>query len=43
MYDHSADKETNRFSNKKQLDKFEFSLLPKYIKNNKEKFKNWLV
>ena len=43
MYDHLADKETNRFSNKKQLDKFEFSLLPKYIKNNKEKFKNWLV
>ena len=43
MYDHSADKGKDRFANKKQLEKFEFSLLPKYIKDNKNKYKDWLI
>ena len=38
MYDHSADKKTDRFSIKKPLSEFEFNLLPIYIQNNKEKF-----
>ena len=43
MYDHGADKKTNRFLNKKQLSEFEFELLPDYIRNNKEKFKDWMI
>ena len=43
MYDHSVDKGKDRFANKKQLEKFEFSLLPKYIKDNKNKYKDWLI
>ena len=43
MYDHSADKKTDMFSNKKPLSEFEFNLLPIYIQNNKEKFSKWFV
>ena len=43
MYDHTADKSKDRFSNAKQLDEFDKNLLPFYIKNNLEKFKEWLI
>ena len=43
MYDHSADKTKDRFKNKKPLDEFDKKLLPNYIKNNFEKFKDWLI
>tara|TARA_Y100001960_G_scaffold319138_1_gene390043 strand:+ start:196 stop:1065 length:870 start_codon:yes stop_codon:yes gene_type:complete len=43
MYDHSADKTQDRFKNSKPLDEFDKNLLPNYIKNNFEKFKDWLV
>ena len=43
MYDHFADKTQDRFKNKKPLDEFDKKLLPDYIKNNFEKFKDWLI
>ena len=43
MYDHSVDKNQDRFKNKKQLYTFEKNLLPTYILNNNDKFKDWLV
>jgi len=43
MYDHSADKSQDRFKNSKPLDEFDKHLLPNYIKNNFEKFKDWLI
>ena len=43
MYDHSADKSKDRFKNNKPLNEFNKNLLPEYIKNNQEKFKDWLI
>ena len=43
MYDHSADKSQDRFKNSKPLNEFDKNLLPEYIKNNQEKFKDWLI
>ena len=43
MYDHSADKSQDRFKNRKPLNEFDKNLLPEYIKNNQEKFKDWLI
>ena len=43
MYDHSADKSQDRFKNSKPLDEFDKNLLPEYIKNNQDKFKDWLI
>ena len=43
MYDHAADKKKDRYSNPKDLSIFDFNLLPSYIKENKNKFKNWIV
>ena len=43
MYDHSADKSQDRFKNRKPLNEFDKNLLPEYIKNNPEKFKDWLI
>lgn len=43
MYDHSVDKGGDKFSSKKDLNIFDFNLLPNYIKNNKDLFKNWMV
>ena len=43
MYDHSVDKNQDRFKNKKQLYTFEKNLLPTYILKNNDKFKDWLV
>ena len=43
MYDHSADKSKDRFKNSKPLDEFDKNLLPKYIINNQDKFKDWLI
>ena len=43
MYDHSVDKNQDRFKSKKQLYTFEKNLLPTYILKNNDKFKDWLV
>ena len=43
MYDHEADKTGDKYSKKKDLSTFDLELLPDYIKNNKDKFKDWLV
>ena len=43
MYDHSADKSKDRFKNNKPLNEFDKNLLPKYIINNQDKFKDWLI
>tara|TARA_B100000029_G_scaffold92445_1_gene82364 strand:- start:93 stop:983 length:891 start_codon:yes stop_codon:yes gene_type:complete len=43
MYDHSVDKSSDKFSNPKTLEKFEFNLLPEYIKKNQDKFSEWLI
>ena len=43
MYDHSADKKSNRFENSKQLHEFDKNLLPEYLKNNLIKYSNWLI
>ena len=39
-YDHSADKKSDRYT-EKDLSFFDKNLLPNYIKNNLEKFQNW--
>ena len=43
MYDHSADKSSRDKFKKVSLSQFDYQLLPEYIKENKEKFNNWLI
>ena len=43
MYDHGADMSADKYSKKVDLDVFDFESLPNYIKNNKEKFIEWLI
>ena len=43
MYDHSIDKSGDKHSSSKDLSIFDFNLLPNYIKNNKNLFKDWIV
>ena len=43
LFDHNVDKEGDKFANKKDLSIFDFDLLPNYIKNNKDLFKDWIV
>ena len=43
MYDHNAKKGDDRHAVKKDLSIYDFELLPNYIKNNKDLFKNWMV
>ena len=43
MYDHSADKKSDKYSKRIKLSELEFELLPSYVKKNKIKFKEWLV
>ena len=43
MYDHSADKKSDKYSKRIKLSELEFELLPSYVKNNRIKFKEWLV
>ena len=43
LYDHFADqKKINRWDSQVVLKPINMSFLPKYIKDNKEKFKDWL-
>ena len=43
LYDHFADqRKINRWDSQVVLKPIDISLLPKYINNNKEEFKNWL-
>ena len=42
-FDHNVDKSGDKFSSKKDLSIFDFNLLPNYIKNNKNLFKDWIV
>ena len=43
IYDHTADKSADKYSKKINLDVFNLEYLPNYIKNNKEKFSEWLI
>ena len=43
LFDHNVDKSGDKFSSKKDLSIFDFNLLPNYIKNNKNLFKDWIV
>ena len=42
MYDHSVDQTGYKWAGKSTLKKIDINLLPSYIKNNFEKFKEWL-
>ena len=42
FYDHSADKRERKWNNSTKLVKEDISLLPEYVKNNREKFNDWL-
>ena len=43
MYDHNVDKSGNKFENKKELSEFEKELLPRHLRENFVKYKNWIV
>jgi beta-1,4-mannosyl-glycoprotein beta-1,4-N-acetylglucosaminyltransferase len=43
MYDHNVEKSGDKHSSKKDLSVYDFKLLPNYIKNNRNLFKDWLV
>jgi beta-1,4-mannosyl-glycoprotein beta-1,4-N-acetylglucosaminyltransferase len=43
LFDHNVDKGGDKYANKKDLSIFDFDLLPNYIKNNKDLFKDWIV
>ena len=43
MYDHNVDKSGNKFQNKKELSEFEKELLPRHLKENFVKYKDWIV
>ena len=42
FYDHSADKRQDKWKATSTLFKVSDDLLPKYIKDNKDRFKEWL-
>jgi hypothetical protein len=42
LYDHSADQTKFKWSGSKTLKKISLDSMPDYIKNNYEKYKNWL-
>ena len=43
MYDHNAKKGDDRHAGKKDLSIYNFELLPNYIKNNKDLFRDWMI
>ena len=43
MYDHNVDKSGNKFQNKKELSEFEKELLPRHLRENFVKYKDWIV
>tara|TARA_E500000178_G_scaffold239390_1_gene235834 strand:+ start:72 stop:932 length:861 start_codon:yes stop_codon:yes gene_type:complete len=42
LYDHSVKQEGDKYTGRQSLTKIEISILPDYIKNNLEKYKNWI-
>ena len=42
MYKHNAGKDENKWSNGSTLEKIDNKNLPEYIKNNLDKYKEWL-
>ena len=42
MYDHSADKTGSKWGNGETLETLELNEMPKYIKENQNKYKTWL-
>ena len=42
IYNLKVDSRTNKFDGKNDLEKINLNLLPKYILENKEKFKEWI-
>ena len=43
MYNHSADKGEDKYSEKKDLSILDSQFIPSYITNNKVKFNEWLI
>ena len=43
VYDYSSDMRKNKWSGEKKLIKTDISELPTYIKENLEKYKDWIV
>ena len=41
-YDHLANSSENKYDNEFKLKKIEMNLMPKYIQENKDKYKNWI-
>ena len=42
LYDHSVKQEEEKYRGKQLLEKVNVSYLPEYIKNNLDKYKDWL-
>ena len=42
IYNLNVDKSVSKIGNGNNLEKFDFKKLPKYIQNNREKFKEWI-
>ena len=42
LYDHNANQEEEKYTGSQSLIKIESSKLPKYILDNKEKYKEWI-
>ena len=42
LYDHSVKQEGDKYTGRQSLRKVDSSILPSYINNNLEKYKNWL-
>ena len=42
IYDLKVDKRTNKFGNGEKLENYKFNLLPKYLQENSQKYKEWI-
>ena len=42
IYDHAVDQREPKWQSKKTLTKIEFSQLPTYLRDNSDKYANWL-
>jgi len=42
IYDLNVDKKSNKFGNGEKLENYKFNLLPKYLQENSQKYKEWI-
>ena len=42
IYDLNVDKRSNKFGNGEKLENYKFNLLPKYLQENSQKYKEWI-